>query len=843
MIWQTLSANETIFRLKTCPYNGLGMKEAEKRLAENGKNELCAKRKESLFKKFISQFCDSMIIILLAAALISFFVSLCEGNGDFTEPVVIASIVIINALVGTVQENKAEKSLEALKNITKMRTHVIRDGKITETDSDNVVCGDILKLKAGDFVPADARIVSSSSLKVDESALTGESEPVLKNHSRVCAQSTPVADMSNMLWSSTAITNGHCTAVVVETGMNTQVGKIANAIAQSESPQTPLQEKLAGIGKMLGLCALLICGAVFVIGISKNIPATEIFMTSVSLAVAAIPEGLPAVVTVMLALGVQKMVSKNAIVKKLPAVETLGSASVICSDKTGTLTQNKMSVTEIFGDTQNVIETALMCSNGTDSTERAIYDFSQKSAVFTKSRSRIKEIPFSSETKFAATLNKEKGGYILAVKGALDVVLPKCSLSEPQKGEILKAHKKMTDQALRVIAVARKESAFSIPCESENMEFCGLVGISDPPRKEVYRAVKSCKKAGIKAVMITGDHADTASAIARQIGIPSAAITGTELDKMSDFELKNAVKHYSVFARVTPEHKVRIVNAFQSNGEVVAMTGDGVNDAPALRRADIGCAMGITGTDVAKNAADVILTDDNFATIVDAVYEGRCIFANIKKSVHFLFSCNIGEILTIFCAIAANLPSPLTAVQLLWVNLITDSLPAIALGVDSNSKSEIASQKPQKRSCKLFEKGRPMTIFLEGMMIGSLALTAFCMGYFKYRSCEAGRTMAFCVLSLSQLVHAFNVRSEKTVFSSALPINPLLLLSFAVGTLLQIAVVISPALSSWFSTTSLNVAQWKTVALLSIAPLAVSEISKLASRAGKVKIPHEQTVR
>ena len=445
---------------------------------------------------------------------------------------------------------------------------------------------------------------------------------------------------------------------------------------------------------------------------------------------------------------------------------------------------------------------------------------------------RYKEIPFSSETKFMATVSKIPDGYMLAAKGAPDVILKKCRINLRQKDEIMQAHKLMTDKALRVIAVAFSKGTVRPSWERCELVFCGLIGISDPPREEIYRAIKSCKKSGIKPVMITGDHAGTASAIARQIGIPPAAVTGAELDKMSDAELRDNIKRYSVFARVTPEHKVRIVNAFQANGDVVAMTGDGVNDAPALKQADIGCAMGITGTDVAKGAADVILTDDNFATIVDAVYEGRCIFTNIKKSIHFLFSSNIGEILTIFCAIAAGLPSPLTAVQLLLVNLITDSLPAIALGVDSNNKNEIISQKPLKRSHQLFERGRPMTIFLEGIMIGSLALAAFCLGYFKYCDCGVGRTMAFCVLSLSQLVHAFNVRSDGTAFSSSLPANPMLFAAFIIGTVLQTAVVVSPVLSVWFSTTPLDAEQWRTVALLSVVPLAAVEISKFSARYG-----------
>lgn len=834
MIWQTLSASEVTEKLSTGK-DGLSSDEAEARLLAHGKNEITEQKHDGIIKKFISQFNDYMIIILLIAAAVSFVIAIYEGNGDFVEPLTIISIVVLNAVIGTIQENKAEKSLEALRQITKPYSRVLRDSMIKTISSSELVCGDVIMLKTGDCVPADARIISCSDLYSDESSLTGESVPIRKNCALTYPENTPVADMRNMVWSSTIITKGNCTAVVTETGMNTQVGKIAKAITESISPQTPLQTKLQKTGKALGTAALVICGAVFLIGIFKRMPPMEMFMTSVSLAVAAIPEGLPTIVTVMLALGVQKMASKNAIVKKLPAVETLGSASVICSDKTGTITQNKMTITEIYGDTQKVISTAVICSNNTDSTEQAIINYARDHVIAAPEHKRIKEIPFSSETKFMATVNKLSNGYLLAAKGAPDVLLKKCRLTSQQKSEIENAHKSMTDKALRVLAVAFSQTDYMPQTENEELTFCGLIGISDPPRKEIYQAIKCCKKSGIKPVMITGDHAGTAVAIAKEISIPSAALTGTELDNMSDGELRRKIKQYSVFARVTPEHKVRIVRAFQANGEVAAMTGDGVNDAPALKQADIGCAMGITGTDVAKGAADVILTDDNFATIVDAVYEGRCIFTNIKKSIQFLFSSNIGEILTIFCAIAAGMPTPLTAVQLLWVNLITDSLPAIALGVDPNSREEIISQKPIKRNQSLYGGSHSLTIFLEGVLIGALALIAFCTGYYKYGSCDVGRTMAFCVLSLSQLVHAFNIRSEHSVFSPSLPRNNLLFISLLVGIMLQIAVVISPILSVWFSTTALSIQQWKAVAALSVVPLIAVEISKFANKKPKTK--------
>ena len=833
MIWQTLSVNKVVERLATDKTNGLSADEAKLRLASSGKNEISRQKKDSIFKKFAEQFNDYMIIILIVAAIISFIIAVYEGKNDYVEPIVIVSIVFLNAIIGVIQEEKAEKALAALQSMTQPTATVIRDGTTQKINSSDLVCGDMILLKSGDLVPADARIINCNNLYTDEASLTGESNPVRKNCDNTYQEDTPVADISNMIWSSTAVTSGNCTAVVTETGESTQVGKIAKAIIESETPQTPLQQKLEATGKILGTTALIICAIVFVAGIVKKMPPMEMFMTAVSLAVAAIPEGLPAIVTIMLALGVQKMAKKNSVVKKLPAVETLGSASVICSDKTGTLTQNKMTVTNIHGNIGQVISTAAICCNGTDSTEKAILNYAESEHIFVPNLKRVKEIPFSSATKYMATINKLDRGYLVAVKGAPDILLEKCRLTPEKKSKIISAHKEMTGNALRVLAVAYAETDL-IPSDIDlPLTFCGLIGISDPPRPEIYEAIKNCKNAGIKPVMITGDHAETAAAIAKDIGISPNVITGPELNRTTDIELRRSIKKYSVFARVTPEHKVRIVRALQANGEVAAMTGDGVNDAPALKQADIGCAMGINGTDVAKEAADMILTDDNFATIVEAIHEGRCIFANIKKAVHFLISSNIGEILTIFCAIIAGLPSPLTAVQLLWVNLITDSLPAIALGVDTNSKKEIMSQKPIKRNQSLFANGNGLTMFLEGALIGTLALVAFCIGYFKTGCCDTGRTMAFCVLSMSQLIHSYNVRTDRSIFSSSAPKNILLHLSVFLGIVLQIFVVISPTLSNWFGTVMLNSGQWKTIAILAIVPLIAVEFSKIICKNSK----------
>lgn len=829
MIWHTLTCDTVIAKLLTNTKTGLSSDEVLTRRVAFGKNEIPDTKKANILLKFLNQFNDYMIIILLIAAAISFFIAIYEKKNDFVEPIVIIAIIFLNAIIGVIQEERAEKALSELKSLTQPTATVIRDGQKQTVKASELVKGDIIYLKAGNFVPADGRLIDSTELMVDESSLTGESHPISKSHKALHNEDTPIADTTNMVWSASAITGGNGVAVITETGINTQVGKIAKAIIESKAPQTPLQNKLEQTGKVLGTLALSICAIIFCVGIFKRIPPMEMFMTSVSLAVAAIPEGLPAIVTIMLALGVQKMAKKNAIVRKLPAVETLGSASVICSDKTGTLTQNKMTVTEIWGNEQDTLSYGMLCTNNSDSTEKAITNYSSLKNINLLSYTRVKEIPFSSSTKYMATINKKGNKYIVAVKGAPDVLIPRCSMTAEKTKEATEANRKMTEKGLRVIAVAECETDF-IPNNIDlPLKLCGLIGISDPPRPEIRDAIKKCKKSGIRPVMITGDHAGTASAIAKEIGMSSYAVTGAEINKMSDAELRRNIKKFSVFARVTPEHKVRIVRAFQANGEVVAMTGDGVNDAPALKQADIGCAMGITGTDVAKSAADMILTDDNFATIVSAVYEGRSIFENIKKAMHFLLSSNIGEILTILCAIIIGLPTPLTPVQLLWVNLITDSLPALALGVDSNNIKKIIAQKPIKRDKSLFADGLSLLILLEGIMIGTLALVAFCIGYFNFNDQDVGRTMAFCVLSMCQLVHSFNVRSDTSILSSRIPKNKMLFGAFALGVILQVFVITSPLLLNWFSTVPLNIQQWKITALLSISPIIVVELSKMFS--------------
>ena len=827
MIWHTLTSDAVASELGTSKAKGLTDNEASKRHTVYGKNEIPDSQKESIIKKLLNQLNDYMIIILIIAAVISFAIAIYEGKNDFVEPIVIICIVVLNAIIGVMQEEKAEKALSQLKKLSQPLATVIRNGETKHIPAYDLVPGDVISLKAGDFVPADARLISSVGLSADESSLTGESHPICKEAEKTFADNVPMADVTNMLWSATAITAGNGKAIVTETGENTQIGKIATAITNSSTPATPLQNKLEQTGKLLGTLALTICTIVFCIGLFKDIPPLEIFMTSVSLAVAAIPEGLPAIVTVMLAMGVQKMAKKNSIVRKLPAVETLGSASVICSDKTGTLTKNKMTVTQILGDTSKIISTALLCCNNTDPTENAIVEYADNKRIVKPILKRVKEIPFSSSSKYMLTVNKKGNKYIVAVKGAPDVLIPKCHMNDEEKKRALDENVKMASKGLRVLAVAMCETDYVPDNIDLPLNLCGLIGISDPPRPEIAEAIKKCKKSGIRPIMITGDHAGTASAIAKEIGMSPYAVTGVELDRMSDSELKRNIKKFSVFARVTPEHKVRLVKAFQAEGEVVAMTGDGVNDAPALKQADIGCAMGIVGTDVAKSAADIVLTDDNFATIVSAVFEGRSIYENIKKTVHFLLSSNIGEILTILCAIVAGLPSPLSAVQLLWVNLITDSLPALALGIDTNNKEKIISQKPVNRKKSLFADGLALTIFLEGIMIGALSLVAVCVGYFRYNNQDIGRTMAFCVLSMSQLVHSLNVRNDSSMFSSRTPKNILLFGAILTGIILQVFVVISPLLSDWFSTVMLNAEQWKIVAILSVFPIVAVEFSKL----------------
>ncbi len=805
-----------------------------------------------------------MIIILIISSIISVIVSNMQGENDYIDSIIIIAIVILNAIMGLVQEAKAEKSIESLKKMTPQISKVLRNSKVQEVDANELVPGDIIILEAGNYVPADCRLIESFNLKIEESSLTGETEPVEKITNKLKQSNVPIGDMKNMAFMATVVVNGHAKAVVTETGMNTKVGKIANMIIEDEAPETPIQRKLAQVGKVLGTTCLVICGVIFIIGLLKNIEPVEMFMTSVGLAVAAIPEGLPAIVTIVLSIGVTKMAKKNSIIRKLPAVETLGSSSVICSDKTGTLTQNKMEVVEI--NSKNKALTSMLACMCTDcdvnykenkpqiqgeATEVAIVQNAfklgfLKDDLYNKFP-RVSEIPFDSTRKMMTTIHKINGKYLAITKGAPDVLIKKCThinqetsiynfrqsdLSNSQTQTIQNENLKMAQKALRVLGVAYKYLE-NLPTKLDqevienNMTFVGLIGMIDPPRPGVKEAINTCRKAGIKTVMITGDHIATAKAIAKELNIlknGEKAITGQELDQMTDETLKDEIKNASVFARVSPEHKVRIVKAWQKTGAVVAMTGDGVNDSPALKNADIGIAMGKTGTDVAKNASDMILADDNFITIVEAVKQGRNIYDNIKKAIHFLLATNIGEIVTIFMGIVLGFKSPLLAIQLLWVNLVTDSLPAIALGLEPAEK-DIMNRKPVNSRKGLFADGLWSKIITEGILIGALTLVAFSIGN-KWYGLEVGRTMAFVAIGVLELVHSFNIKSDKSIFKVGILENKFLLGSFILGVFVQTIVVIIPMLANIFKLVPLNFIQWGITLLISIIPIPVIELQK-----------------
>lgn len=858
-MWSTLSKDDVSRQLGTNIKTGLTTEEVKLRNERYGKNILKDKPKVNIFIRFIKQFNDFMIIILILASIVSAVVSYIQGENDYLDSIIIIVIVVFNAIMGLAQEDKAEKSIRALKQMTPQLAKVIRGGKQEQINAENLVPGDILNLEAGNNVPADCRIVESTNLKIEESSLTGETEPVEKIEDAIIKEDIGVGDMINMAFMATVVVNGHGKAIVTETGMNTKVGKIADLMIQDESPETPIQRKLEEVGKILGVVCLIICFVIFLIGLLKKIEPIEMFMTSVGLAVAAIPEGLPAIVTIMLSIGVTKMAKKNSIIRKLPAVETLGSSKVICSDKTGTLTQNKMEVVKVESDNKNfVIELGTMCTdcyitykNGRarvegEPTEVAIVNEGLKRNInkdeLYNSMNRISDIPFDSNRKMMTTIHSLGSKYRVITKGAPDILLNKCNkilkdgkvvqIDKNVINKITSINENMANDALRVIAVSYKDFDY-IPnkIDGNNIEkdlvFVGLIGMIDPPRKGVKEAVRTCMRAGIKTVMITGDHIATAKSIAKDLGILKAgerAITGAELNKISQKDLERDIENYSVFARVTPEHKVKIVKAWQKTGAVVAMTGDGVNDSPALKNADIGIAMGKNGTDVAKNAADMILTDDNFVTIVEAVKQGRNIYDNIKKTVHFLIATNIGEIVTIFMGLVLGLKTPLLAIQLLWINLITDSIPAIALGLEP-AEVGIMQRKPRDSTKGIFADGLWSQIILEGIMIGMLTLFAFSIGNNMYNT-EVGRTMAFVSLGLLELVHCFNLKSEQSLFKTGIFDNKYLIGSFILGTIIQTVVVIVPIFANIFSLVPLNYTQWGIVAIISFLPIPIMEFQK-----------------
>ena len=877
MIAHNKEASVVLSDLATDRAQGLSQAEAVARKEQYGENKLREKKKKTTLQRFLDQFKDAMIIILLIAAAVSFTMICVEKNwGELFEPALILLIVILNAIMGVYQEGKAEKALDALKNMSAPHARVIRDGVEQVIDAAELVPGDIIKLEAGDFVPADARLLHSVSLKSEEAALTGESVPSEKDASVTVAEDAPIGDRTNMVFSGCSITYGTATAVVTATGMDTEMGKIANLLDSEEDSETPLQQKLAQLGKYLGFMALAACGIIFVVGLLNKIPVMHIFMTSVSLAVSAIPEGLPAIVTIVLSIGVQRMVKKNALIRRLPAVETLGGASVICSDKTGTLTQNRMTLTKAYVDggdielisaenseaIRKLLNYGTLCCDGSvvfsdegeqhigDPTETAIVVASHKNGfekdALNAEFPRLAGIPFDSDRKLMSTVNKIDGKNIVIVKGAFDMMATRCIAGDLERAKQIT--EEMSSDALRVLAVAYREID-EIPenLTSETLEneliFMGLVGMIDPPRPEAKDAVAVCRRAGIKPVMITGDHVVTASAIARELGIlleGDRAITGAQLDEMTDDELDAAVEGISVYARVSPENKIRIVKAWQRKGQVVSMTGDGVNDAPALKAADIGCAMGITGTDVAKGASDMTLTDDNFATIVDAVEEGRGIYANIKKVVGFLLSTNIGEVFTVFFAMLMWHTSPLLSMQLLWINLVTDSLPAIALGMEAVEK-DVMDRKPKPKDEGIFAHGLGVRVAIQGVMFALLTLVAFWVGtglelvhmFDGVLLDEAhewnligGQTLAFMVLALCQIVQAYNMRSEHSLFKIGAFGNKNLNLAALASTALMAFVLFTPGVQNIFNLRYLSWQQYVIGLVLIFVPLLVMEVSK-----------------
>ena len=854
---------EVLKSLSSNAERGLTSSQVAELQGKFGPNKLSEGKKKTNLQRFLEQFKDVMIIILLLAAAVSFVVA-CFGHDpmEFFEPALILLIVVLNAVLGVVQESKAEKALDALKNMSAPHARVLRDGAEQVIDASGLVPGDIIRLEAGDFVPADARLLKSVSLKSEESALTGESVPSEKDAEAAVEEKAPLGDRDNMVFSGCSVTYGTATAVVTGTGMQTEMGKIAGMLAGEQDTQTPLQQKLSQLGKYLGFVALAACAVIFVVGLINGIHVLEIFMTSVSLAVSAIPEGLPAIVTIVLAIGVQRMVKKNALIRRLPAVETLGSASVICSDKTGTLTQNRMTLTKVWVEGQQGLEAVsegnsqmarhlltlgALCCDGSvtygadgkethigDPTETAILVAAHKNGLEQEALNgkypRLGELPFDSDRKLMTSVNQMEGKTVVIVKGAFDVMAARCV-----KGDLEAAREKndeMSRQALRVLAVGYKVIP-SLPEEltSEALEngltLLGLVGMIDPPRPEAKAAVATCRKAGIKPVMITGDHVVTASAIAKELGIlgpEDRAITGAELDAMDDKALDENVEHIAVYARVSPENKIRIVKAWQKKGQVVSMTGDGVNDAPALKAADIGCAMGITGTDVAKGAADMTLTDDNFATIVDAVREGRGIYANIKKVVGFLLGTNIGEVLTVFFAMILWHKTPLLSMQLLWINLVTDSLPAISLGMEA-VESDVMEHKPKPKDEGIFAHGLGVQVVLQGCMFALLTLIAFVLGERYGGSLEAGQTMAFFVLSLTQIVQAFNMRSLHSLFVIG-PFTNHKLNWAALASLLLVCLVLFTPVGVAFQLVLLPGWLYAAALGLILTPLVVMEIAK-----------------
>ncbi|MDF2544050.1 MAG: putative rane protein [Herbinix sp.] len=883
-MWFSKSQDQVLTELKVNKASGLSSSDAKGRLEQYGMNKLKGKPKKSIASLFFSQLKDMLIYVLLAAAVITLVI------GEIADAVIILLVIILNAVIGVFQEYKAEKAVEALQKMTTPRSLVRRDNEVKEIDSSEVVPGDIIILDAGRYVPADLRLIESANLQIEESALTGESVPSSKDASDLFADpKTPIGDKSNMAFMSTLVTYGRGEGVVVATAMETEIGKIAKILDADNDEMTPLQKRLDELGRILGFLAIGICAVIFIIALIQRRDLFEMFLTAISLAVAAIPEGLAAIVAIVLALGVTRMSKINAIVKKLPAVETLGSVNIICSDKTGTLTQNRMTVVKDYtsqnfkdisgtetnltatGDETELIKSLVLCSDATfengqgtgDPTEIALIVLGDKYNL-TRTRlnsdhKRVSENPFDSDRKLMSTLNVEGKGYRVHTKGAIDNLLHISNsalvngkivpLTQELKQDYLKKTEEMSDAALRVLGVAFKDTDSIIkPEEMEiDLTIIGLVGMIDPPRLEVKASIEEAKSAGITPIMITGDHKNTAVAIAKELGIATSieqSITGAEIDELPDEIFSKNINNYRVFARVSPEHKVKIVRAFKSHGNIVSMTGDGVNDAPSLKFADIGVAMGITGTDVAKGASDMILTDDNFTTIVHAIEEGRNIYNNIKKSVIFLLSCNLGEVITIFLSILLSWPVPLVATQILWINLITDSLPAIALGIDPGDR-DVMKQKPRNPKESFFARGAGLRAVIGGTLIGIFTLLAFFYGLWEHgytlgsianaasdpayeEALTYARTMAFVVLAASQLFYSLSMRSStKSIFKVGLFSNKFLIGAIIIGILLQLVVISIPFLANAFQVQNLTLMDWAIVFLFAFIPFCVNEIIKV----------------
>lgn len=883
-MWFTKSQEAVLKELNVNSKTGLSTEEAKKRLEKYGLNKLKGKPKKSLLQLFLAQLKDVLIYVLIGAAVINI---IAHGTEGIPDALIILTVVLINALVGVIQESKAEKALEALQQMTAPKSLVRRNGEVIEINSEELVPGDILIIDAGRYIPADVRLIESANLQIQESSLTGESVPSEKNADFITSdEKISVGDKENMAFMSTIAIYGRGEGVVVATAMDTEIGKIAKILDEDENMLTPLQIKLEELGKTLGYGALAICGIIFVVGMLQGRQVVEMFMTSISLAVAAIPEGLVAIVAIVLSLGVKSMSRKNAIVRKLPAVETLGAVNIICSDKTGTLTQNKMTVVKTYtlnnlkdisderNQKANVDETELirsfvLCSDASidggqdigDPTEVALVvlgdKFNLEKNTLNTEYKRVGENPFDSDRKLMSTLNEEGNKFRVHTKGAIDNILMRSNrilvngeilpITDEDKAKILKVAENMSDDALRVLGVAFKDVDTEIAPEEmeKDLVVVGIVGMIDPPRIEVKGSIEEAKRAGITPIMITGDHKNTAVAIAKELGIAtdiSQSLTGSEIDSIPDEKFAKEINNYRVFARVSPEHKVKIVRAFKKQGNIVSMTGDGVNDAPSLKSADIGVAMGITGTDVSKGASDMILTDDNFTTIVHAIEEGRNIYNNIKKTIMFLLSCNLGEVLCVFFATVFGWAMPLVPTQLLWVNLITDTLPAISLGMDPGDK-DVMNRKPRDPKESFFAEGAGMRAIVGGVLIGILTLVAFYLGIIHSGDVpikEAkdgteivtyGRTMAFIVLTFSQLFYSLSMRnSKKTIFEVGFFGNMFLIISIIISIILQVLLISIPPIAEMFKVTALDPSHWGMVIGLSLIPFAINEIIKVVTR-------------